>query len=265
MFGKSQKNNSNKSQSISLPEPEAHDDPLVNFTGGTTFGFSGTSLDNLQSSEYSLVGLGVDSSLSISPFVNQLEECLKTTVESLQLSPRSDNLLLRVIRFDRDTQEIHGFQELPKCDLDKYTGILTNLGSSTCLYDATVDLTESINSYGKQLSKDYEVNGILFVLTDGLNNIGIYGPRQVKEKFSEGVGEGKLQSLTTILVGVNIQDYSVKNALEEYSKEAGFDSFIPLEKADKNSLAKLAKFIQRSVSNVSQKINNPTASVNLTF
>ena len=68
------------------------DNSLVSM-GTTNFGFSGASLDDLESSEYTIVTIAVDISSSVSGFRQQLEECLQTIVESCQRSPRSENLL----------------------------------------------------------------------------------------------------------------------------------------------------------------------------
>ena len=59
--------------------------------------FSATSIDELGATDYSLVTIAVDVSGSVSKFKVDLENCLKTILDACQKSPRSENLLLRLI------------------------------------------------------------------------------------------------------------------------------------------------------------------------
>lgn len=228
--------------------------------GGTTFGFSGSNINDLTSSEYTLVGISIDRSYSIQPFVKELQETLKEVVRSCQKSPRSDNLLIRIVAFDSSVEEVHGFKELNKCDINQYDKIFNKLGNATALYDSCVNNIEAINKYGQELSdNDYDVNSIFICITDGLNNHSSETMQSVKTALNAAVGEKKLESLLSILVGVNTADAGVGLELARFAKDAMFSNFIEIEKASAKELAKLAQFISKSISSQSQALNTGSA------
>ena len=226
----------------------------------TAFQFSGAGLNTLDSAEYTLVDIEIDSSYSINNFVQSMREVLKAVVRGLQKSPRSDNLLLRIGTFDQVPREFHGFTELNKCDLTKYDSLLNHLGPSTALYDASVSGIDALNTYGKELAEsDYTVNALFIAITDGMDNNSTYNARTVRDKLVEGVGEKKLESLTSILIGVNVHDANAKNWLSEFQNEAEFTKYEEMDKVDDKAFAKLAGFISQSISKTSTSLNTGNA------
>jgi hypothetical protein len=241
------------------------DNNSVLFKGGA-FKFSGADIDSLQSSKYTLVGLAWDTSWSVAGFVKEMTEAAKNVIRACADSKRSDNLLVRVLTFDRTPKEVHGFKELIKCNPDDYNSIMNRLGDATALFDASVDLANSIAVYGKELyDSEYTVNGIFIVITDGLDNHSTFTPTTVKEKLNEIVGEKKLESLVSILVGVNINEISVSQRLNEFQQQVGFTQYIELKEATPKSLAKLAQFISKSISSQSKSLGTGTAAPSLNF
>lgn len=169
------------------------------FTTGT-FSFTGANINSLESTEYTLTGIALDISGSISGQVNDLQNGLKSVVQSCQKSPRSDNLMIRLLTFGQYLHEIHGFKELNKCVLSDYDHVMDNLEGATALYDASVDIIESVSKYGIELYKeDYTANGLVVVLTDGLNNHSAYTAKTVGNKLREAVGEKSLSLLFRFL------------------------------------------------------------------
>ena len=229
----------------------------VQFSTGTAFKFSGQNIQSLEASAYTLVCLVVDTSVSISKNTSEMTEAVKEVVRSCQASPRSDNLMLRLLTFDVKTNEFHGFTELNKCDVSQYDKLFKHLGGSTALYDAATDAVDSLNSYGKNLvDQDYEVNGILILVTDGLDNNSSFTPSEVRSKLTEFVGEQKLESLLSILIGVNIDDSTVASSLDMFKNEAGLDQFVSVKDVNKASIAKLANFISKSISSQSSSLGH---------
>jgi len=239
---------------------------IVTFNTGTTK-FSGAQINELESSQYTLCVLCVDSSMSISNFSHKISKAVKEVVRSLKNSKCSDNLMLRVLNFDRGTNEVHGFTEWNKCDLTQYDNIFKNLGGNTSLFDATVDGLDSLNTYGKELvDQDYSpVNAILIVITDGLDNFSTYTVKDVARKMKEGVGETKLESLLSILIGVNINDPQVGIELKNFETVGGFDQYIELDNVTEDSIAKLANFISKSVSAQSSSLGGGSKSQTIAF
>lgn len=229
------------------------------------FQFSATKLANLGATEYTLFGLAVDTSGSLHGFDAELEGCLRSVIESCQHSPRADNLMARVLRFSSRTEEVHGFRPLADCHPGLYAGV-TKTGGSTCLYDTTVDLVGSVAAYGKTLlAQDYAANGIICVITDGIDECSTFGVADVKRAFAEALSNESLESLASLLIGVNVTNPQVSAYLKEFKDRAGFAQYVEAQDASPKTLAKLAGFISKSVSSQSQSLGTKTASQPITF
>jgi len=228
-----------------------------------SYGFSATRMEDLGASEYTLVTIAVDTSSSVSYFEKEMKDCLKEIVKSCQHSPRADNLMIRVTEFNSHLNELHGFKLLQECNLDDYNDIL-NVGGMTALYDASENAISSTGSYGKKLMEnDFQVNGIVFVITDGDDNHSSLTPGIVKKAFSQVYKEESLESLISILIGVNIQEPYISDRLASFNTEVGFNKYIELGNASASTLAKLAEFVSKSISSQSQSLGTGGASKDL--
>jgi uncharacterized protein YegL len=230
--------------------------------GGTTFGFSGVGVDDLGATEYTIVTIAVDTSPSVRGFRAEIEACLKEIVEACRQSPRADNLLLRIIFFDSSLRELHGFKELAFCNPGDYSGSVQIVGVSTKLFDASFDAVGSVDTYGRKLvADDFLANGIVFVITDGLDNDSSLSGVAVGEAADKARGlaggpdaEMGLESLNTVLIGVNITQSYIADELARYKDEGRFDQYVELDNAKKGTLAKLAAFVSQSISSQSQAL-----------
>jgi len=217
-------------------------------TDESNFHFSGESIDNLGASEYTLVNIVVDMSGSVTRFSNELTECIKTIVSSCKYSQRAENLMIRLNTFNYNVYEEHGFTLLNSIDIDAYKNVINPTGA-TALYDATANALESVKKYGAELyDQDFDVNGILFIVTDGDDNHSSARQIDIKNLIEKVGAEEKLESLRTILIGVNTSVDNLRVKLEDYKKSSNLDQYVDIENADKNSLAKLANFISKSIS-----------------
>lgn len=230
-----------------------------------SFSFSATRIQNLGATEYTLFGLALDKSGSLTGFDQDLEGCLKSVIESCQRSPRADNLMARVLTFNHAIEEVHGFKQLADCHPGNYTGV-TKTGGGTALYDASVNLIESLAVYGKSLiAQDYAVNGVVVVVTDGIDEHSVMKSTQVKNAIARAMMSESLESLMSILIGVNVSNSSVSQYLDKYKQETGFQQYIEVKDATPKTLAKLAGFISKSVSSQSQSLGSKTPSQPLVF
>ena len=149
---------------------------LKNTIAGSSYGFSATRINSLGAAEYTLVTIAADVSGSVSGFEKDIERAIKEVVKACRHSPRADNLMLRLVMFDHSLVEIHGFKPLMGCDPSDYDGCL-HIGGTTALFDAAHNAVAAVAQYGKDLSdNDFEVNGIVFVMTDGLDNASSMKP-----------------------------------------------------------------------------------------
>ena len=227
------------------------------------FQFSGKRIEQLGSSEYTLVTIAVDVTGSTSGFADDLRRALVTAVEACKKSPRANNLLLRVILFssflDKGIEEIHGFKPLGEIDPSSYPKLNPNGGTN--LFDASFSAIGATNAYAEKLSdQDFQVNGIVFVITDGDDNESSATSKMVKKEMDRGKKGEKIESLIGILVGINVQSF--QNRLDEFRTETGM-KYIPVDDVTKGKFAKLAGFVSQSVSSQSQSLGTGGPSQNI--
>lgn len=229
-------------------------------------GYTAPKIDNLGSAEYTLVTIVVDCSSSVSLFKQDLENCLKEVVKSCKLSPRAESLMIRIVTFNSSYQELHGFKLLDTIDIDDYTDSLNPYGM-TALFDATRNAIEAEAALAKTLvEEEFDVNGLIVVITDGDDNSSIKGADSVKEARAKIIrAEDSLESLLTILIGVGIDSPHVVDFLEDFKNTAQIDQFINAGDANEKTLAKIAGFISKSISAQSNALNSGAISQPIGF
>lgn len=211
------------------------------------YGFSAVRIEDLGAAEYTLVTIVADVSPSTDRFRKKMEAAIGSVVDACGASPRRHNLLVRLMAFASDVSEVHGFRPLSDCAPADYVGVLTSLRGTTALYDASVNGIEATSTYGeKLLSSGYSVNGLVVVLTDGVDNDSTLTVREVKAALGEASSAEKLESLVSILVGVNADDCS--RYLKAYAADAGFTQYVDMGAANAKNLSRLADFMSRSIS-----------------
>ena len=229
------------------------------------YGYSATRIEELGATEYTVATIVCDVSGSTASFRFDMESAITRIVQACKYSPRADNLLLRLVVFDDALNEIHGFKLLENCNLADYGGVLRS-GGSTALYDATENAVSSVINYGQKLSAgDFSANAILFVITDGMDNASKLPAKKVKEALSKAVTGESLESIISILIGVNVRDQAVGRHLRQFHHEAGFTQYVELDQADAKTLARLAEFVSQSISAQSQALGTGGPSQPLVF
>lgn len=230
----------------------------------SAFRFSAIKPEGLDATEYTLVTIALDVSGSVEPFAAELLKTLREAVLACQRSPKSENLLLRVITFNGSVAEIHGFLPLHAVDPDAYT--LLSYSGGTALFDAVYSAIGAAQTYADVLVRqDYAVNAIGFIITDGEDNASSMGPQAIQQLVSGLTKREQLDSLLTVLVGVNSRN--CQSYLQAFKSGAGLDQYIDLGDVSPAKLAKLGGFISRSISTQSQVIGTgaPTTLNDLTF
>ena len=158
---------------------------MQNLSTSSNYSFSAVGLDDLGASEYTLATIVVDISASVTNWRKELENCLSVIAESCKDSPRSENLLVRVLTFNNNVQELHGFKLLEDISPDDYNSQLQT-GGCTSLFDAVCNAVEVTKDYSKILvdQGDMSVNAIVYVLTDGQDNNSTNSATSVKKLVS---------------------------------------------------------------------------------
>ena len=233
---------------------------------GTHFGYTGTRLADLTgATEYTLCTIVMDESGSTAGFASEMEKCVAEIVKACRYSPRCDNLMLRLVAFGSNYREVHGFKLLQSCNPDDYIGCYGS-GGTTALFDSACDAIEATKDYAKQLAdNEYLCNACVFVLTDGDDNASKFSAVQVKEALAKCVSSEAMESLVSVLIGVNITDTRIAQFLQDFHKTAGFTQFVELKDASEKTLAKLAAFVSKSISSQSQALGTQAPSQSLTF
>lgn len=239
---------------------------------GSNFTFTGARLKHLVEAKYTLVTVAVDLTGSTAPFAKELREMLVATINSCKKSPQTgnllaqnNNLLVRVITFstiyEKDgVRELHGFKLLKDIDPTGYPQFRPD--GMTPLFNAIYSAIGAMLEYGGELmADDYLVNGIVFIITDGVDNRSTMTARMIKDQIAKVTQEEKLESLITVLIGINATEF--RPELENFRTEAGLTQYIDMGEVTPSKLAKLGGFISQSVSSQSQAIGTGGPSKNI--
>lgn len=230
------------------------------------FQFSAAKLEKVEAQTVTLVTLAVDVSGSVYSFAKDIGKMTSEVVKStLANTAIADNVLIRIVTFESNTEEVLGFSSPQIADkIDWQTEIPNRIGGATALFRATEDGLRSMATYGRTLiNSDYNVNGMLVVITDGDDNQGRgqFTANSVKSAMEGALKSENLESLLSILVRV---DSKGNTNLDNFFSVAGFTQQIDIG-ATAKEIAKLAGFISQSVSAQSKSVGSGSASQALTF
>lgn len=244
--------------------PRLTDPTMEQVNTSSNYGFSAVKIDALGATEYTLVTVVVDTSSSLWGYDRDLEAMIKASVESCKKSPRSENLLVRLVSFNQDEKEEHGFKLLKTIQLSDYDNTIQTNGS-TALFDATFHAIEATADYGKILEKqDFFTNAIVFVITDGDDNNSTFGPNQIKQQLDDVRRSEDLESIAVVLVGMSGESY-VQKYLDDFKNDADLDLYIDMGEVTPTKLAKLAGYLSKSISSTSQALGSGGPSKSLSF
>lgn len=211
------------------------------------FNFSAVRPEDLEATEYTLATIILDTSGSMSGFEQALQDMLDVVVKACQKSPKSDCIMLRVLTFDSDVTELVGF--IPVNQYPTVPSITTQ--GMTALYDAIGSGMSATLKYAKDLrNSDFDVNGAIYVMTDGgeNNSSAIRTEAKVKELFENSIIHEDLDSLARVFVAFSGVSSDLANKL-------GMD-FIDMGDVTVNSIGKLGKIFSQSISSQSQSIGS---------
>ena len=118
----------------------------------------------------------------------------------------------------------------------------------TALFDATYDLVGATLEYYKRLvDQDFDCNGEVYIITDGMDNRSSMKPTSIREKIENAMAKEEIESIVTVLVALHDQQQrisgEVKMSLEKFHKDANLSQFVDIGDATNSKLAKLANFV----------------------
>lgn len=202
------------------------------------FGFTATLPKEASGSEITLVAIASDRSDSTSDahMVRMLERLVTICAES----DLADTLLMRLSAFGNRPEEIHGFYPVNCIDSECYEAALM-VGGTTALYDAAVDAISTTSHFATVLAhRGYDVNGVVAIITDGVDDTSVFSPEQVKETLEEAAESEDLASLMSILVGVDLSDAEQSQALNKFQVVSGFRHRIDVADTSERAFLDLA-------------------------
>lgn len=226
------------------------------------FHFSAVRPETLGATEYTLVTLVLDKTGSVAGFAPALFNIRQAVVEACRRSPRADYLLLRMVEFATEVDEVHGFKPLADIKTSDYQ--VPDCHGMTALRDAVFAAASACNAYGKTLAdQDYLANAIVIVATDGDDNASRTTLAELHAELRRGLRAEHLESMRTVLVGVNAAQ--CRSGLQAFQQAAGLDQYVDVADANAQNLARLAEFVSRSISAQSQALGTGGPSQALTF
>jgi hypothetical protein len=237
---------------------------------GSSFKFSAVKPGDLQATAYTLATIAVDNSGSVEPHAADLLEMVKAAFGAFEKNPISENLMARLLGFNYGLKEFHGFKLLPDIVVADYKPFVC--GGSTALNDAVFSAVGATCTYAEKLiAKDYDVNGIIFIITDGEENASSATERMIKDAIEKSKRGEVIESLMTILIGINTKEQSTKDPsktigemLLKYQQDAGINHYIDMGDVTSQKLAKLGGWVSKSISSQSKALKSGgSAPVNL--
>ena len=243
-----------------MPKFDQNSEMQVMNTGTIQFSAIRPDSSILGSVKYTLVTVVLDVTGSVKDFADDLIKMVLAVINACKKSPESENLLLRFVTFNsRGISEKHGFKLLSILDMKDYER--PDCYGGTPLWDATFDAIDATLHYSQTLKiKDFEVNGCIYIITDGDNNDShVSTPASIKKRLIDAAKQEVIESLTTILIGINTDgigdnNRKISDLLEEFKTKAGLTQYKDAGKATPQNLAKLAGFVSKSVSSTSQAV-----------
>jgi hypothetical protein len=236
----------------------------IDVPGGGNFQFSAIRPEVLGATEYTLVTIVVDTTSSVASFSKELLKTLKSVIAACQRSPRTENLMVRLLLFNNKRHEVHGFIPLSQIDVNAYQPLKCR--GITALYDAVYDAVSATNLYAQTLfAQDFDVNAAIYIITDGMDNCSGIGAKEVAEQIQRAMKQEELESLITVLIGVASRSAKVRTYLQTFKDEAKLTQFVDVANANPENLAKLGSFVSKSIGMQSQALGTGAPSQSLRF
>lgn len=142
-----------------------------------------TAIDDLESESINLIFLGIDESGSMTPYINDMKNCLSEFKIALTDSKEADEILVARADFADDIK-IGGYKKISEFDTE------FDVYGCTAMFDTIVEGSEKLKEYRKFLKEQgmTRVKAVFAIFSDGLDN-------QSSHSFSEAKREvGTLDS-----------------------------------------------------------------------
>jgi hypothetical protein len=228
--------------------------------GAGNFKYKTERIDNLGSSSYALVTISIDISKSTFHFASVLLEMVKNIIMACKQNSLSETILVRLVVFNHELNEIHGFKLLDDINPDDYEPFVPK--GFTALKDALYSSVGASEDFSEYLIKqEYrEVVSVCYTVTDGWDNVSTMTEESIKGKIEKANANETVSSLTTILIGLcNPTDTETVNNLKKLKEDAGLSDFVNFGNATPDKLAQIGNMVSQHISSTSQSLKNKTS------
>ena len=186
----------------------------------------------------------IDTSYSVSSYINELNQAFNDFTDSMQSSHIADKLFVSIIEFSEKVKVTSGFRpvaSIPQMDFSK------RLGGWTSLYDAAYTGLKNALDYRENLENSgVDTKTLLFIITDGEDNSSKNSPQKVKTIINKLKKEERSAfSFTSVLFGLGDQAN-----FEKAQKEMGIEHLAQIGTSGEE-IKKMIGFISQSISSVS--------------
>lgn len=183
-----------------------------NFMSSMGLNFTNFNPENIQVSETINVTFVIDKSGSVYSYVDNLNNTLNDFLHELQRSHVADRVMLSVVEFNENVEVKSAFH--PIADVKDFN---IQPAGMTNLYGATLSALENAIAY----KEEQENNGLtskslVFIITDGMDNVAATSPQNIAKKLQEIYGdEMNSFSFSVIMFGLgNGADFdAARNAM----------------------------------------------------
>lgn len=225
--------------------------------GAGNFTFSAVNPEDLEELGYTVATVVLDESGSLQYKRNLLVELLVTIAEGLKKSSRKETILLRVISFNYNIREIHGFKPVTQIDLNEYNQI--DPDGRTALIDSMFSAVASTFEYAKKMWKDgFDANACIYIITDGMDNESKKSAQDVADQLMRIKAGEEVESIITILLGVNDPTcgwkQEVTQALSTLQAKIDFTEYIEAGDVTKENIGKIGGIVSSSITSTSQAL-----------
>lgn len=228
---------------------------------GTGFKYTAPPIATFVEQKATLVVDVEDLSGSVWTFRDQLHEMNVRSLQAVQMGSGRNTTSMRATVFSgrfrpNGVKERYGF--LPASVIDPavhFTQFDHGDYGSTPLYNAVYEAIVAVHEEAKRL---IDVGGIplvnanVFITTDGGDTDGGYSPEDIRQLLESIPAEGYLESITTVLVGINVDNYDA--VLQDFQKRAGLTRYIAFKDASAKAIAELGQLKSKSIISTSQAL-----------
>jgi uncharacterized protein YegL len=219
---------------------------MINSLDGTNLaGCMGTSVDDIETDDVTIVSIILDASLSMKTHESTVREAYDKLIKSLQGSKQSGSILVSTRTFATRQNTLHGFKKVDEVSvIDK--DYKAN-GGSTALYDTLLDALTGIKAYSKSLNQNgVRTKCIVAVFSDGEDN----DSQKSSSHDVKIISNSLLQSEMFYLVYVGYQTDPSAN-LQSIADLVGFPNVLTTQ-ASESEIRRTMDLVSKSIIRTSQ-------------